>query len=165
MQQFFSKKTLVFPGGNRRLCPIPPVDQIKVLSFCRFCHQRRSRRKRRLADGGSVTFQKDLIHGPLTQAPHPSMQGAVMRCNARYCQDGLTKAVFRRSVVNTSGFNDRQTKGFVGKDLNRKYANATSASFAKCKGDRAFLVDGHTARVKQDTVSLHQPGLQAKTVL
>ena len=165
MQQLFSKQTLVFPGGNRRLCLIPPVDQIKVLSFCRFCHQRRSRRKQRPADGGFVPFQSNLIHGPLTQAPHPSMQGAVMRRNTRYCLDSFTKAICRCSVVNTSGFNNRQTKGFVGKDLNRKYANATSASFAKCKGNRAFLVNGHTARVKQDAVSLHQPGLQAKTVL
>jgi hypothetical protein len=36
---------------------------------------------------------------------------------------------------------------------------------AKDKWDRTFLVNGHTVRVKQDTVSLHQPGLQAKTVL
>ena len=165
MQQLFPKQALVFAGANRRLCLTPPVDQIKVSSFCRFCHQRRNRRKRWLADGGSVTSQMDLIHGSLTQAPHPSMQGAVMRRNTRYCLDSFTKAICRRSVVNTSGFNNRQTKGFVGKDLNRKYANATSASFAKCKGNRAFLVNGHTARVKQDAVSLHQPGLQAKTVL
>ncbi len=67
--------------------------------------------------------------------------------------------------MNTSGFNNRQTKGFVGKNFDRKYAKATFALLAKCKGDRAFPVEGHTVRIKQDTVSLDQPGLQAKTVL
>ena len=81
-----------------------------------------------------------------------------MRRNTRYCLDGFTKAICRFSVVNTSGFNDRQTKGFVGKKLNWKYAKATPALLAKRKGDRAFPVESHTLRIKQDTVPLDQPG-------
>jgi len=158
LQQLFAKQTLVFAGGNRRLCLIPPVDKIKVSSFCRFCHQCRSGWERWLADGGSVTSQMDLVHGSLAQAPHPSMQGAVMRRNAWYCLDGFSKAVCRCGVVMTSGFNNRQTKGLVGKNLDRKHSNATFALLAKCKGDRALLVEGHTIRTKQDTVPLNQPG-------
>ena len=83
-----------------------------------------------------------------------------MRRNTRYCLDGVTKAICRCGVVKTSGFNNRQTKGFAGKNFDRKYAEATLALLAKCKGDRAFPVQGHTVRIKQDTVALDQPGRQ-----
>ena len=99
----------------------------------------------------------DLVHGAFTQASQPSMQGAIMRGNAWYSLDGLTKTICRCNVVITGSFNDRQTKGLVGKDLDRKHAKATLAFLAKSKGDRAFLVDCNTVWVKQDTVSFDQP--------
>jgi len=162
LQQLFSKQTFVFPGGNRGFCLIPAVDEIKVLSFCRFGHQRRSRRKRWLADGGFIMFQLNLIQRPFTYAPQPSMQCAVMRCYARNFFDGFAKPIARRTITITGGFNNWQTERLIWKKFNRKHSNATVALFAKCQGYRGLLVEGDTVRIKQDTVSFDQPGLQPK---
>ncbi len=110
-----------------------------------------------LVDGGSIMFQLNFIQRSFTYAPQPSMQGAVMRRYTRSFFDGSTKPIFRRSIMITDGFNNRQTERLKGKKFNRKHSNATVALFAKCQGYRGFLVEGNTGLVKQDAVSFDQP--------
>ena len=63
------------------------------------------------------------------------------------------------------GFNNWKTEGLIGKNLDRKYAKATLALLAKCKGHTGVLVQCHTVRAKQDTVAWDQPGPQTQALI